>query len=284
MKNIIELIKRHFVFILFAVLFIFSGIVLFSSNRYQKAAFLQQSSDWVGKIYGWRDELQRYLRLKEINDQLALENATLRAGMPSNIFLLDTTVNHKNDTLKRQRFSYRSARVINASVNRENNYLTLDRGIFGGIRPNMGVISNGSVVGVVSSVSDHFSVVLPLLNSKFQESVKMKGSGDFGLVVWPPGSDPAYAEVKDIPKHVQVNIGDTVLTTGFGSHFPNNLLIGYISEINDQPEENFHRIKILLSTDFRKLSYVQVVSDIYKEEQDSLLNQQRTHDGTDDTP
>ena len=133
MKNIIELIKRHFVFILFVILFIFSGAVLFSSNRYQRAAFLQQSSDWVGKIYGWRDELQRYLRLKEINDQLALENATLRAGMPDNFFVLDTSVGQKEDTLRRQRYSYRSARVVNASVNRENNYLTLDRGLFGEI-------------------------------------------------------------------------------------------------------------------------------------------------------
>ena len=283
MKNIFELIKRHFVFILFGILFIFSTIVLFSSNRYQRAAFLQQSSDWVGSIFEWRDELQRYLRLKEINDQLALENATLRAQMPDNFFVIDTTIRSKNDTLRMQRYAYRNARVINASVNRESNYLTLDRGIVGGIRPNMGVISNGSVVGVVTSVSDHFSVVLPILNPKFQESVKMKGSGDFGLIAWPPGSDPAYADVKDIPKHVQVNIGDTVLTTGFGSHFPNNLLIGYVSQLNDQPEENFHRIQIQLSTDFRKLSYVQVVSDIFKEEQDSLMKQQQVHDGVDDS-
>jgi rod shape-determining protein MreC len=146
----------------------------------------------------------------------------------------------------------------------------------------MGVISNGSVVGVVSSVSDHFSVVLPILNPKFQESVKMKGSGDFGLIAWPPGSDPAYADVKDIPKHVQVSIGDTVLTTGYGSHFPSDLFIGYVSELNDQPEENFHRIKIQLATDFRKLSHVQVVSDILKQEQDSLLIQQQQRDGVED--
>ena len=261
MKNIIELIKRHFVFILFAFLFIFSGVVLFSSNRYQRAAFLQQSSDWVGKIYGWRDELQRYLRLKEINDQLALENATLRAGMPDNIFVLDTTVNHKNDSLKRQRFSYRSARVINASVNRENNYLTLDRGIFGGIRPNMGVISNGSVVGVVTSVSDHFSVVLPILNSKFQESVKMKGSGDFGLIAWPPGSDPAYADVRDIPKHVQVNIGDTVLTSPYSSSFPAQLMIGRVASITQDPSSNFLTLIIKSATNFYNLEFVYLVEN-----------------------
>ncbi len=282
MKNIIELLKRHFVFVFFLILFIFSLVVLFSSNRYHNASFVSQSKDWVGKIYEWRDQLQRYLRLKEINDQLALENANLRSQLPENYFFIDTTTHVVQDSIRKQRYYFRSAKVSNASVNRESNYLTLDRGRLGGILPNMGVITNGSVVGVVSSVSDHFSVVLPILNPKFQESVKMKGSGDFGLIAWPPGSDPAYADVKDIPKHVQVSIGDTVLTTGYGSHFPADLYIGFVSELNDQPEENFHRIKIQLATDFRKLSHVQVVSDILKQEQDSLLIQQQQRDGVED--
>lgn len=278
MKNIVELLKRHFVFVLFLFLFIFSLVVLISSNRYQKAAYLNQSNDWVGQLYDWRDQLQRYLRLREINEQLALENALLRAQMSDNLFIVDTTTLQSNDSLRLQRFKYRTAKIINATVNRESNYLTIDRGSIGGIKNNMGVISNGSVVGVISSVSEHFAVVLPILNPKFQESVKMKGSGDFGLIAWPPGSDPAYADVKDIPKHVQVNIGDTVLTTGFGSHFPSDLFIGFVSELNDRPEEHFHRIKIQLATDFRKLSHVQVVSDILKQQQDSLLNQQQIRD------
>lgn len=240
---------------------------------------MNQSSDWVGKVYEWRDQLNRYLRLSEINDQLSLENATLRAHLPDNYFSVDTVLNQHRDTLHFFRFQFRNARIINASVNRESNYLTLDRGRIGGVKPNMGVISNGGVVGIISSVSDHFSVVMPILHSKFQTSVKMRGSGDFGLLAWPPGSDPAFANVQDIPKHVQVNLGDTVVTTGYDSHFPSDLMIGFVSELDDNPEENFHRIKVKLATDFRKLSHVQVVSDILKEEQDSLLQQQQNIDG-----
>jgi cell shape-determining protein MreC len=81
-----------------------------------------------------------------------------------------------------------------------------------------------------------------------------------------------------------VNIGDTVLTTGYGSHFPSDLFIGFVSELNDRPEETFHRIKIQLATDFRKLSHVQVVSDILKQEQDSLLNQQQLKDDANNLP
>jgi rod shape-determining protein MreC len=110
---------------------------------------------------------------------------------------------------------------------------------------------------------------MPVLHSKFQGSVKMKGSGDFGLLVW-GGGDPMIADVKEIPKHVQVALGDTVLTTGYSSHFPSDLMVGYVESLDDKPEENFHRIRIKLSTDFRKLNYVQVVNNILKTEQDSL--------------
>jgi rod shape-determining protein MreC len=207
--------------------------------------------------------------LGDINDQLALENALLRSMLPENTGRVDTAVFDKNDTLAFVRYEYRNARVINATVNRERNYLTLDRGRLGGVDRKMGVIANGSLVGIVSSVSDHYAVVMPVLHSKFQGSVKMKGSGDFGLLVW-GGGDPMIADVKEIPKHVQVAIGDTVLTTGYSSHFPSDLMVGYVESLDDKPEENFHRIRIKLSTDFRKLNYVQVVNNILKTEQDSL--------------
>ncbi len=111
MKNIIELLKRHFVFVLFLILFVFSLVVLFSSNRYHNASFVSQSSDWVGKIYDWRDQLQRYLRLKEINDQLALENANLRSQLPENYFFIDTTTHNVQDSIRKQRYFFRSAKV-----------------------------------------------------------------------------------------------------------------------------------------------------------------------------
>lgn len=269
MRNILALIQRFYVFLLFLALQVLALIILFQSNNFHRSEFVEHSSDWVGSIYGRRDQFSRYLRLGDINDQLALENALLRSLLPENAGRVDTAVFDKNDTLAFVRYEYRNARVINATVNRERNYLTLDRGRLGGVDRRMGVIANGSLVGIVSSVSDHYAVVMPVLHSKFQGSVKMKGSGDFGLLVW-GGGDPMIADVKEIPKHVQVAIGDTVLTTGYSSHFPSDLMVGYVESLDDKPEENFHRIRIKLSTDFRKLNYVQVVNNILKTEQDSL--------------
>lgn len=216
--------------------------------------------------------------LGEINDRLSLENAILRSKLPENVMVVDTTSFEAYDTLAFQRYIYRNAKVENMTLNRERNYIMLDRGTIGGIEPEMGVISNGSIVGIVRSVSKHFSVVMPVLHSKFQASVRMKGSGDIGLLVW-PGGDPEMAIVNGIPKHVKVEIGDTVVTSGYSSKFPVNIMVGYVQSLDDRAEENFRRINIRLSTDYRKLDYVQVIDDLLKDEEDKLLEETEAADG-----
>lgn len=282
MRNILALIQRYYVFLIFLALQAFSLYVLFSNNNYHRAEFISHSRDWVGSIYSKRTQLKEYLMLGEINDRLSLENAILRSQLPENFGMVDTARTSNFDSLSFKKFEYRDAKVVNVTLNRERNYLSIDRGRLGGVEKEMGVIANGSIVGIVSSVSDHFSVVMPILHSKFQASVRMKGSGDFGLLAW-PGGDPEIADVKEIPKHVQVAIGDTVVTSGYSSHFPSSLMVGYVYSMDDRAEENFHRIKIKLSTDFRKLSYVTLVKDLMKYEQDSLLQQVRALDGDNDS-
>jgi rod shape-determining protein MreC len=273
MRNILGLIQRFYVFLLFLVLQGFALFVLFENNNFQKAEFLTHSKDWTGKIYSWRTNLKEYWILDEINDRLSLENAILRSRLPENMLVINQDqYRSASDTGAVQRYIYRDAHVENVTLNRESNYLMINRGSIGGLKRSMGVISNGSIVGIVSSVSDNFGVVMPILHSKFRASVRMKGSRDYGLLAWPGGS-PEIADVREIPKHVPVEVGDTVITSGFSDYFPADMMVGYVESLDDQPEENFHRIKIRLSTDYRKLEYVQVIEDLYKPEQDSLLQE-----------
>jgi rod shape-determining protein MreC len=278
MRNILNLIQRYYVFLLFLTLQGFALYVFFNNNNYAKAEFINHSRDWVGSIYSKRTQLKEYLMLGEINDRLSLENAILRSKLPENVMTVDTTTYEINDTLAFKRYVYRNAKVENVTLNRERNYVMLGRGYLGGIEPEMAVISNGGIVGIVRSVSKHFSVVMPVLHSKFRASVRMKGSRDFGQLVW-PGGDPEIANVNEIPKHVPVNVGDTVVTTGFSHHFPAGIMVGYVESTDDRAEENFHRINIRLSTDFRKLDYVQVIDDLLKDEKDQLLEQIEAADG-----
>jgi rod shape-determining protein MreC len=276
MGNLLALLQRFHVLLLFVVLQIFSLSVLFSENNFHRKEFLRHSSDIIGYIYEKRDAFTSYLRLSEINEQLALENATLRSLLPENFSLMDsTTVLIQNPN---QKYRYTPAKVVNATVNRNRNYLTINKGWAEGVQKEFGVIANGSIVGIVSSVSEHYAVVMPILHTKFQGSVKMKGSGDFGILEW-LGGDPMFAFVKEIPKHVQIHEGDSVITSGYSSHFPDGMMVGTVAALEDKPEENFHRVKVLLATDFRKLGWVQVVKNMTKVEQDSLENNQILLDG-----
>lgn len=276
MGNLLALLQRFHVLFMFLVLQVFALLVLFSENNFHRKEFIRHSSDFAGYIYEKRDEFTSYLRLSEINDQLAIENAALRSMLPEN-YLESDTAKYKSQGV-RQQFTYTPAKVVNATVSRKRNYLTLNKGYAAGIGIEMGVISNGSIVGIISSVSKNYAIVMPILHTKFQGSVKMKGTGEFGILEW-TGGDPLFAFVKEIPKHVYINVGDTVVTTGFSSHFPEGMLIGSVEALEDKPEENFHRIKVKLATDYRKVSWVQVVNNLQKLEIDSLQQQQITADG-----
>jgi rod shape-determining protein MreC len=172
-----------------------------------------------------------------------------------------------NDTLGFQQYEYITAKVINNSVTKVNNYITLDAGYNKGVRKDMSVISSNGVVGIVKDVSEHFCTVMSMLNSKTRISTMIKKNGYFGSTIW-SGNSPMMANLLDIPSHAKVNVGDTIVTTSF-SIYPKNIMVGRVAEIGTSGE-SFKEIKVRLSTDFQNISYVYIVRDILKIERDTL--------------
>jgi rod shape-determining protein MreC len=282
MRNILALIQRFYVFLMFLALQILALVILFNSNNYHRSEILKQSNGMVGYIYSNRAKLSEYLRLGEINDRLSLENALLRSELPDNYMLIRHDVDSLRDTTTLQRYTYRIAKVINATLNRKKNYVVLDRGYDGGISEGMGVISNGAIVGAVRSVSEHFSIVMPVLHTDFKASVKLKRSGVIGSMVWgKTGFDPAIADVIDVPKNIPVAPGDTIITSGFSEIFPANLIAGIVEEVNDE-DNDYHIIRVRLGADFRRLDHVMVIGDLFKEEQENLIQGVEQQDAAND--
>jgi rod shape-determining protein MreC len=276
MKNILALLRRFYLFLLFLCLEAIALTMLFKNNRFHGSEFIRHSSDWVGGIYSQRAQLSEYLRLGEINDQLSLENALLRSSAQENYWNIRTESDTLLDTRNVQRYIYRTAKVVNASVNREKNYVVIDRGTLGDIRADMGVISGGNIVGVVRSASEHFEVVMPVIHSDFKASVRLRKSGAFGSLVW-RGGNAQLADVIDIPKNIPVAPGDTIVTSGYSTYFPANLHVGIVEWVDDN-DNDYHLIKVRMGADFRKLDHVLVVSDIFKMEQDTLLKKVEEQD------
>lgn len=276
MRNIVALLIRYHNFLLFLGLQIVALSVLYNSGKFHRSEILEHSSDIAGYVYSKRTDLTRYLRLGEINDALSLENADLR-GQLADKYRLRNDVDSITDSLLQQRYEFRSASIVNATVNREQNFIVLDRGTDGGIAPDMGVISNGCLVGVTRSVSKHFSVVMPVIHSDFKASVRIGRNGSFGSLVW-RGGDAAIAKVIEIPKNIQVNQGDTIYTTGYSTYFPPMILVGRVEGVDDT-DNDYHVIDVRLAADFRKISYVDIISDLFRFEQDSLLEQEPSTHG-----
>lgn len=155
-------------------------------------------------------------------------------------------------------YEYHFAHVINNSVSKPNNYITLDKGSLNGVEPEMGVVDQNGVVGIVSTVSSHAARVISLLNPNMRLSCKVKNTDYFGSLVW-DGVSPYYAILEEMPRHVQFQKGDTIITSGYSAIFPEGLIVGTIENSIKTSGSNFFSLKIKLSTDFTRLSTVRVI-------------------------
>jgi rod shape-determining protein MreC len=268
MRNILKLLYKFHFFLLFVAFEILSLIFIVQNNNYQRASYIQLSNSVSGRIFQGIDNFKVYFSLREANELLSKENEELRNKLTT----FRKVIHEKKDTLLdttfKQRYTYMSAKVVNSSVSKQYNYITLNKGSEDGVKPDMSVISPKGIVGVVTGVSSHFATVLPVINRNFKLSAKLKKSNFFGPLSW-PGLNPEICMLNDIPHHVQIHKGDTVITTGYSGVFPEGIPIATVKEFEIK-DGNFYIIKLQLTTDFRSLNYVTIVGDLQKLEQMDL--------------
>jgi rod shape-determining protein MreC len=215
-------------------------------------------------------DARNYFHLRSINENLANENTALRNSINRLLRNENSFFFTVSDTAYQQTYQYTSARLTSNSVNKQYNFFTINKGTKGGLAPEMAVIADGSVAGIISGCSENFSIVMSLINLDFRLSARIKSNGYFGSLVW-DGKDYRTAILHDIPQHITINVGDTIETTGYSAIFPEGVIIGVISEF-EKPGSDFYMIKVRLKTDFRKLHYVDVVANKRKEEFIELEN------------
>lgn len=269
MRNLFFFIYKYHVFFLFFILEVLAFVILYRFNNYQKASFLNYTSWIASNFYNSVNNTQEYFNLRRVNDSLQLENARLRTQQLNSYYKNNVSLTTINDTVYKQQYRYIAAQVVNNSVIKRNNFITLNRGHDHGIRRDMGVISESGVVGIVMNVSSRYCTVLSLLNSHCNISAKLQKNGAFGAVRW-DGGDPRIARLLDVNKHVPVKEGDLVVTSNFSTIFPEGLPIGKVREQSLDAGDNFHTIRIDLFTDFSTVSTVYVIENLLKYEQQTL--------------
>jgi rod shape-determining protein MreC len=240
------------------------------NNQYQSTTYFNTSNRIAANVISSSQNIREYFSLRDINGNLASENTALRKKLDQRDQLIHfMELNNIKDPAIIDRFDYVSAKVINNSTRYYKNFITINRGKAHGLEPGMAAISPQGAIGKVKSVSDHYAVLISLLNIDDQVSSMIKRTGHFGTVQW-DGTDPRLIDLKYIPRHVELKVGDTVMTSGYNAVFPEGIMIGIIKSYKLNEEAQFHTIKVELSQDFGKLSFVEIVKSNLKQEKDSL--------------
>jgi rod shape-determining protein MreC len=244
-------------------------MLLLSNSSYQGSSYFNSSNELVALILTASNKTKEYFNLGRANQLLMEENARLKNQLTV-MQLRKSYVDFLNeDSLIFKRFSFIPAKVINNSTAFNHNYITINKGSKDSIQPGMAVVTKQGIVGKVKSVSKNYATVISALHKELLTSAKLKSSKAIGSVRW-DGVSPNYSKLLYIPRHINVKVGDTVVTSEFNSVYPEGELIGVVSDINLKPDDNFFNIRIKLSTDFSKLDYVYVIRNKLQAQLDSL--------------
>lgn len=267
MYNVIQLLVKYGAHILFVVLEIICFTLIVNNNDPQKKIFLNSSNILAAKIEEQRNNIVEYSNLKNLNDSLLRQNANLIENLISIDYSNDNVP--EPDSLLLQ-YNLIPSKVINSTINLRNNFFTIDKGSREGVRPDMGVIeSHSGLIGVVRNVSDNFAHVISLLNRQTRISCTVKNRRGHGTLMW-NDMDPLRMSLESIPKHEKIEVGDTVITSGYSTMFPRGILVGKIESIKVPPGSNSYSVSVKLFNDLTSVKYVYIIQNIYAAEQTLL--------------
>ncbi len=272
MRNLFSLLWKNQFVALFIVLQLLSLFLLTRSYSYHGSIAYNTTSNLTGSIYEWYSNLTYYLYLNQENDILAEENARLRNILESSFLVTDTNYVYRDTNYK-----YIQAKVVKNSINNVNNFIVVNKGAKHGIKAEMGVISPGGLAGIVIGASDNFSTIMSMLHSEIRISAKILKSGQLVNVIWDQ-SDYLYGTVIDIPSHIKLLSGDSIVTSGNSLIFPENIFIGTIKEHEPDLNKNLSSAILKFGTDFNAISHVYLIENVYRAEEDSLIEQTISND------
>ena len=259
MRNLLQFIARYSNFLIFLILEVVAFILISTCNEYQQSAVWSGANRIAAGTNNIKTNVAEYFGLRAANAELAEENARLKAELM--LLANDMEVVAERDSgyvYSHLDWEYIPAKVIGMSTNKQHNYLTINKGARDSIKVDMGVIGADGVVGIVSAVGEKYALVVPIIHTKISISSRLKSNGQIGGTSW-SGRNYRQVNLTEMARHVAVNQGDTVVTSGLTDVFPEGLMVGVVSETELGAGDNYHQTVVELSTDYKALKYVQVL-------------------------
>lgn len=275
MRNLLAFLAKYNHWFVFILLEVICFTLLFRFNSFQGSVFFSSANAVAGKIYEYNSAVTTFFSMSQSNRTLSERNIILEQQVRA---LSQYIATHNGDSLaldqcqKQALAGYRliPAKVIQSTLNREDNLITIDKGRADGIREDMGVACGTGVVGVVYMVSDHYSIVLPVINVNSNISVMIRKRGYFGFLHWKEApADLAY--IDDVPRHAKFVVGDYVVTNVYSSIFPPGIMVGKILHVFNSADGLSYRVQLRLATDFGNLRHVCVIDNTALKDKALLL-------------
>lgn len=280
MRNLLDFLYKYHHWLVFVLLEVVSVVLLFKYNSYQNSVWFTSANAVAGKVYEMESKLTSYMAMAQLNEELTLRNIYQERQLDQ-LRRLYAEVTKDTTTAEREELKFLSnyqlipAKVVENSIHKAENLITIDKGRKDGVEPDMGVACGNGIVGVVYLVSDHYSVVISALNAASSRiSCSIRNRGYFGYLHW-YGGDPSVAYVEDVPRHAKFNLGEWMVTSGFSSIFPSGVQVGKIEQVYNSRDGLSYKLKVRLSTDFGNLRDVVVINDKSIAERAALMQAAR---------
>jgi rod shape-determining protein MreC len=265
MQQIIKFLQKYRYFILFLLLEFIAIAFTIQSHSFHSSKFVNSANSITGGVYKKANLINQFFNLEIENERLLEENTRLKNLLSLKPIQLDSTYNTIIDTtLYFQRYNYFGAKIYTNSYSRRNNILMINKGLKDGIQPEMGVETSRGIIGVTKSVSKNYSTVISILNEYSKINVKSLNNDHYGTLTW-DGKDYKTAQLQDLPRQARIKIGDTIITGGKSTIFPEGKLVGTIKDFEIK-NNTFKTINITLFNDMSSLSNVNVIKNLHKKE------------------
>ena len=280
MRNLLDFLYKYHHWLVFILLEVVSVVLLFQYNSYQGSVWFSSASAVAGKVYELESKMTAYLSMAKANEELTMRNLYQERQLDQLRRLYaeatkDTTAAELKELEFLSQYKLIQAKVVENSIHKLENLITIDKGRKDGVEPDMGVACGNGIVGVVYLVSDHYSVVISALNAASSRiSCAIRGRGYFGYLHW-YGGDPSVAYVEDVPRHAKFKLGEWMVTSGFSSIFPSGVQVGKIEQAYNSSDGLSYKLKVRLSTDFGNVRDVVVISDKSIAERAALMQAAR---------
>ena len=280
MRNLLDFLYKYHHWLVFILLEVVSVVLLFQYNSYQGSVWFSSASAVAGKVYELESKMTAYLSMAKENEELTMRNLYQERQLDQLRRLYaeatkDTTAAELKELEFLSQYKLIQAKVVENSIHKLENLITIDKGRKDGVEPDMGVACGNGIVGVVYLVSDHYSVVISALNAASSRiSCAIRGRGYFGYLHW-YGGDPSVAYVEDVPRHAKFKLGEWIVTSGFSSIFPSGVQVGKIEQAYNSSDGLSYKLKVRLSTDFGNVRDVVVISDKSIAERAALMQAAR---------